>query len=125
MDPEWRNDAGRLSAVMRTFIERGQRESAGDVDAGWALAADCRRRLRAMCEDGEVLMTLPATGEAPRDLATTGDAVFCRLWTLLGLPCLHLPVARGPAGLPLGIQLVAPDGDEGTLLGAAEWMARA
>lgn len=123
MDPEWRNDAGRLSAVMRAFIERGQLEPPPDVDAGWALVSECRRRLRAICEDGEVLMTLPAAGEAPRGLATTGDARFCRLWTLLGLPCLHLPVGTGPAGLPLGVQLVAPHNDEGALLGAARWVA--
>lgn len=123
MDPEWRNDAGRLSTVMRTFIKRGQRQSPRDVAAGWGLVSDCRRRLATICEDGEILMTLPATGEAPRGLATTGDARFCRLWTLLGLPCLHLPVAGGPAGLPLGVQLVAPHNDEDTLLGAARWMA--
>ena len=123
MDAEWRNHAGRLSEVLRDFIKRGQHEAAEVVEAGWALASGCRRRLRAMCEDGDVLATLPAPGEAPRGLATTGDAVFCRLWTLLGLPCLHLPVTRGPAGLPLGIQLVAPCGDDGALLGAVEWMA--
>ena len=124
MDAERRSDAARLSEVMRAFIERGRRETAEDVEAGWALASDCRRHLHAECGDGEVLATLSAAGEAPRGLATTGDAVFCRLWTLLGLPCLHLPVDRGPAGLPLGIQLVAPSGDEGALLGAARWMAK-
>ena len=122
MDAEWRADAARLSEAMRAFIERGRSETAEDVQAGWALASDCRRRLRARCEDGEVLVTLSAPGEAPRGLASTGDAVFCRLWTLLAPPCLHLPVSRGPTGLPLGVQLVAPDGDEGALLGAAEWM---
>ena len=123
MDAEWRTDAARLSEAMRAFIERGRGETVEDVEAGWAFASDCRRRLRALCEDGEILVTPSAPGEAPRGLATTGDAVFCRLWTLLAPPCLHLPVTRGPSGLPLGVQLVAPDGGEGTLLGAAEWMA--
>ena len=124
MDPEWRSDVLRLSTVVRAFIERGQRESPEDVEAGWALASEWRRRLRAMCEDGEILVALPATGEAPRGLESTGSSIFCRLWTLLGVPCLHLPVASGPSGLPLGIQLVAPHGDEGALLGAAEWVAK-
>ena len=123
MAPEWRGAAARLSAVMRAFIERGRRESPEDVDAGWALASEWRGRLRSVCEDGEVLVTLPAAGEAPRGLESTGSSIFCRLWTLLGVPCLNLPVARGPSGLPLGIQLVAPDGDEGALFGAAEWLA--
>ena len=124
MEVEWRDHRARLSPVMRAFIERGRRETARDVSAGWALASECRRRLRDLCEDGDILVTLSAVGEAPQGLATTGDAIFCRLWTLLGVPCLHLPVTRGPSGLPLGIQLVAPSGDEGTLLGVAEWVAK-
>ena len=124
MDPEWRDDAARLSAVMRAFIERGRGGSAADVKAGWGLASEWRRRLRAACEESEILITLPAAGEAPRGLETTGNSIFCRTWTLLGVPCLHLPVARGPTGLPLGIQLVAPHGDEAALFGAAEWLAQ-
>ena len=122
MDSEWRNDAARLSEVMRAFIERGRGETPADVKAGWALAARWRRRLRDLCEDGEILVTPPATGEAPPGLASTGSSIFCRSWTLLGLPCLTLPVADGPSGLPLGIQLVAPRGDEGALFGAAAWL---
>ena len=122
MDPEWRSDPARLSEVMRAFIERGRRESSEDVDRGWALASEWRRRLRDLCSDGEVLVTPPAAGEAPKGLASTGSSIFCRSWTLLKVPCLHLPVARGASRLPLGIQLVAPHGDEGDLFGAAEWL---
>ena len=122
MDPEWRNDAARLSDVMRAFIERGRGETPADVKAGWTLAAQWRHRLRALCEDGEILVTPPAAGEAPRGLSSTGSSIFCRSWTLLRVPCLHLPVASGPSGLPLGIQLVAPHGDEGALFGAAAWL---
>src|SRR2546422_6887197 len=39
-----------------------------------------------------------STGEAPEGLAATGDPVFCRIWTLLGVPCISLPVLTGPAG---------------------------
>ena len=122
MDPEWRGDSARLSEVMRAFIERGRGETSADVNAGWALAAEWRLRLRDLCEDGEVLVTPPATGEAPRGLASTGSSIFCRSWTLLGVPCLHLPVTSGPSGLPLGIQLVAPHGNEAALFGAATWL---
>ena len=122
MDPEWRGDAARLSDVMRAFVERGQREAPEDVDAGWALAAEWRRRLPDLCDDGEILVTPPAAGEAPRGLASTGSSIFCRTWTLLRVPCLQLPVSTGPSGLPLGVQLVAPHGGEGDLFGAAQWL---
>jgi len=65
-------------------------------------------------------MTLSALGEAPEGLAATGDPVCGRLWTLLGVPCLHLPFGVGPRGLPLGVQLVARCGEDERLLAAGE-----
>ena len=47
--------------------------------------------------------------------------MFNRNWTLLGLPCVHLPTAAGPHGLPLGVQLIGPLGADEALLGAALW----
>ncbi len=58
-------------------------------------------------------------GVAPRGLASTGDAVFNRLWTGLHTPAVTLPGLRGEAGLPVGIQLVAPRFADTALLAAA------
>jgi Asp-tRNA(Asn)/Glu-tRNA(Gln) amidotransferase A subunit family amidase len=55
-----------------------------------------------------VLIEPSATGEAPRGLENAGDPVFNRLWSALHVPCLSLPVLRGPAGLPLGLQVIGP-----------------
>ena len=33
-----------------------------------------------------------APGEAPVGLGNTGDPIFNRMWTLLGVPCAALPV---------------------------------
>jgi Asp-tRNA(Asn)/Glu-tRNA(Gln) amidotransferase A subunit family amidase len=59
-----------------------------------------------------------APGEAP-PAATTGDPVFKRPWTLLHLPCITLPGKRGPAGLPVGVQLVGPPNSDAALLAIA------
>jgi Asp-tRNA(Asn)/Glu-tRNA(Gln) amidotransferase A subunit family amidase len=48
--------------------------------------------------------------------------LFCRGWTLLGLPCIHLPFARGRNGLPVGLQLVGRFADDHLLLTAAHWV---
>ena len=70
---------------------------------------------------GRILLTPSAIGEAPATLETTGSSLFNRVWTLLGVPCVTLPFGTGPAGLPLGVQLVgAFDGDM-KLLGWAHW----
>jgi Asp-tRNA(Asn)/Glu-tRNA(Gln) amidotransferase A subunit family amidase len=43
--------------------------------------------------------------------------VFCRAWTFLGVPAISVPGMTGPAGLPVGLQLVGLD--EGAVLRAA------
>ena len=84
----------------------------------------CRRQLPEVIAADEIILTLPAPGEAPEGLSSTGSAEFNRIWTFLHVPCLHVPVDRGPKGLPLGIQLVARRGSEAHLFAAARWTAR-
>ncbi len=70
----------------------------------------------------DVLITPSAVDEAPLGLENTGDAVFNRIWTLLGVPCVHLPFGTGTAGLPLGLQVVGRrQGDVATLT-CARWI---
>ena len=114
----------RLSDSIRRFIESSREVSPAEIDAGWKRVRACRERLGTLFAADEIVLTPSAPGEAPAGLETTGDAVFNRAWTMLHLPCLHLPVGDGPGGLPLGVQLVAPHGDEAALLGAARWLAR-
>ena len=106
-------------------IERGAAASPAEIDAAEALAAECREALPGLVGEDEVILTLSAPGEAPKGLKSTGDPVFNRMWTFLHLPCLHIPVDKGPQGLPLGVQLVARQGSEAQLFAAARWTARA
>ena len=73
--------------------------------------------------DVDAVLTLPAPGEAPVGLAHTGSAAFNSLWTMLHTPCLSMPWARGPAGLPLGLQLVGARHEDERLCAAAAWVA--
>ena len=66
----------------------------------------------------DALLTPSAPGEAP-SIETTGDSVFNRVWTSLGVPTVHLPVTSGPSGLPLGIQLVGQRWSDQRLLTSA------
>ncbi len=68
----------------------------------------------------DAILTLPATGEAP-SAETTGDPRFCSRWSLTGAPAVTIPTGRGPAGLPLGLQLVAAPGDDRRVLAAGAW----
>ena len=108
----------------REMIEEGRGYGPDGLRTALALAARCRNAFPGLVSAEEIVLTLPAPGEAPEGLATTGSAEFNRLWTLLHVPCLHVPVGRGPKGLPLGIQLVSRRGAEAHLFAAARWSAR-
>lgn len=71
---------------------------------------------RDVFSEAEMILTPAAPGEAPRGLEATGDPLFNRIWTLLGLPCAALPIGVGPNGLPLAIQAVGPAGQDEMLV---------
>ena len=69
-----------------------------------------------------MLLTPSASGEAPFADLGTGDPQFSRGWTLFGLPCLNLPFATGPQGLPVGLQVVGPRHADHRTLAISAWM---
>ena len=81
-------------------------------------AAAARAQLAEFFGDFDAMLVPAAPGEAP-PAATTGDPVFNRPWTLLHVPCITLPGRRGPAGLPVGVQLVGPPHSDAALLAVA------
>ena len=114
-----------LSPVLRDFLREGEEVGRGREAEAREQAARCREALGAHLSGLDVLLTPSAPGEAPRGLEATGDPAFNRIWTLLGVPCLSLPAGRGPAGLPVGVQLVGAAGADGALVASAAWIARA
>ena len=111
-----------LSPQLRGGIEEGLRITAVDYLA----ARDWREVLNAGLERifdrYDAIVTPAAAGEAPVGEAT-GDPAFCRLWTLCGTPAVTLPLLTGPAGMPMGVQLVGRRGQDGRLLRTARWLA--
>jgi amidase len=88
-------------------------------------AEECRLKLDALMQDYDVLLTPATAGEAPVGLEATGNAAFGTLWTTLHVPSVTLPLFQGPAGLPVGAQLIARRNDDLRLFQAARWVARA
>jgi Asp-tRNA(Asn)/Glu-tRNA(Gln) amidotransferase A subunit family amidase len=108
------NENGRIAA--------GRRLSLREFRAAWREAEAMRAAAQDWAGGFDAILTLPAPGQAPRTLASTGDAVFNALWTLLYMPCLTLPAATGPAGLPVGIQLVGRRYGDARLLDVGLWV---
>jgi Asp-tRNA(Asn)/Glu-tRNA(Gln) amidotransferase A subunit family amidase len=73
----------------------------------------------------DAILTPAAAGEAPVGLGSTGSPAFCTIWTLCGVPAVTLPLLTGASGMPIGVQLVGPKGDDGRLLRTARWLVEA
>jgi Asp-tRNA(Asn)/Glu-tRNA(Gln) amidotransferase A subunit family amidase len=97
--------------------------SRGIDGAALAWAADYLASLRPRFDeamaDYDAWLVPAVPGEAPAGLASTGDAVFNRLWTGLHAPAVTLPGFSGARGLPVGIQLVAGRFRDARLLATA------
>jgi Asp-tRNA(Asn)/Glu-tRNA(Gln) amidotransferase A subunit family amidase len=115
----------RLGPALRETIERGRGRLAGDYVAAVAAIAGLNDALEPLFEEFDAILTPAAPGEAPRGLETTGDPIFCSMWTFLGTPAVTLPLLRSSAGLPLGAQLVARRGGDARLLRTARWLVEA
>ena len=116
---EYEAHGERLSTALRDLIEAGLHVARDEYLLNLSVAACARRELAGVFEEWDVLLVPAAHGEAPAGLDATGDPLFSRAWTLLGLPTLTLPAFHGPHGLPVGLQLVAARGADFRLLQAA------
>jgi Asp-tRNA(Asn)/Glu-tRNA(Gln) amidotransferase A subunit family amidase len=112
----------QLSAPLQALLAHGITISGEAHAQNLQTTALARSQAAALFDHFDVLLSPSSIGEAlPMELGNTGDPLFCRTWTLLGLPCIHLPFARGRNGLPIGMQLVGTYGDDHRLLAAAHW----
>ena len=116
---ERRAHAALLSSEMIAMIEAGLAVMPAQYDAAKTLARQCRAMLPQVFDGVDVLVAPSTMGEAPAGIDATGDPLFNRIWTLLRVPVVHLPIARSAQGLPLGVTVVGPIArDRQTLLGA-------
>ena len=111
-----------LSQQLRELIGQGLAIERGRYLDARAQAARAAREFADWIRNWDIVLAPAATGEAPAGLASTGDPIFSRMWTLLGLPSITLPGFAGAHGLPIGVQLVAGAGQDEGLLALGEWV---
>jgi Asp-tRNA(Asn)/Glu-tRNA(Gln) amidotransferase A subunit family amidase len=124
LEREWDKGRDRLSEQLRSQIERGRNVRAIDYHRALSRVAPIHESFAELFEQRyDAILTPAATGVAPKDLSSTGDPIFCTLWTLCGMPAISLPLLQGANGLPLGVQLVGPRNGDARLLRTARWLA--
>lgn len=112
-----------ISATLRKRLDAGWAVSREQYDGALRTARDAQLQFADLMRGYDLLLTPSARGEAPQGFATTGDSLFNRVWTMLGVPCITLPWGKGPVGLPLGAQFVSAFGQDTALLARAQWVA--
>lgn len=105
----------RMSESLRALIAEGRAVTEDAYRQAFATARDSRDRVNEYFGDYDAILCPSAPGEAPAGRAT-GSPIFQVTWTLLGVPCLNLPVGVGAGGLPVGVQLVGRRHDDARLL---------
>jgi Asp-tRNA(Asn)/Glu-tRNA(Gln) amidotransferase A subunit family amidase len=122
--PELHRHAALLSddLLANGRVAAGRRLSLDDFRADWRRADKARAAAHQWAGGFDAILTLPAPGQAPEGLASTGDAIFNGLWTMLYMPCLTLPAGAGPDGLPVGIQLIGKRHADARLLNIGLWV---
>ncbi|MCF8506478.1 MAG: amidase [Caulobacter sp.] len=130
---------GEVDIVTRAMASRGARVTGAAYVQGMQTLHAAGRAVAAIHERFDVLLSstlgsppIPKgslRGE-PLDLAGYGPRLFAfmpntQLFNVTGQPAMTVPLAWSRAGLPIGIQFVAPMGDEATLFRLAGQLEQA
>ena len=111
-----------ISPAMREVIEAGLQTPRKAYNEALQQMEACRASLDALFDGVDLILAPCVVGEAILATAPIADPGFQELWTMLHTPAISLPTHKGPNGLPVGIQLVAPRWQDDKLLVASRWL---
>ncbi|MBU3611845.1 amidase [Polynucleobacter sp. MG-27-Goln-C1] len=110
-----------VGADIKELVAKGNALPEEDYIAARNLQKTLRLSIDEYFQRFDVILSSPATGEAPKGLGFTGNPIFCSLWSFIGNPAIALPLGKSSNGLPLGIQLVGNYMEDEKLLNMAQF----
>jgi Asp-tRNA(Asn)/Glu-tRNA(Gln) amidotransferase A subunit family amidase len=116
---EWETHRDLIPPKLSTALSNAEKLKISEFDEARCSGLRARYATDGFFSDLDAIITFSAPGVAPKELDSTGDARFNRLWTLLGVPCVNVPGYRASDGMPVGIQVVAAFGADAMALGVA------
>lgn len=120
--PYYERGKDKMTTTICGMIEDGQKVSAVNYNTAVDGQDLLNSGLNACFDHYDIIITPATTGEAPAGLDATGNPIFNTLATYCGVPSITLPLMEGPNGLPLGVQVIGPRGDDARLLRNANWL---
>lgn len=125
LQSEYLNSSKLMSEAIKDRIKIGLQVKLAKYHSAIEIAEICKRLIiNQIFSKFDLILTPSSPGEAPKGLASTGNASFNRVWTLLGLPCISLPGFKGPTNLPLGVQFIGSNRKDIELLSKALWIEK-
>ncbi|HKB53618.1 MAG TPA: amidase [Ramlibacter sp.] len=115
----------RFSPLLRDYLAGALKMTDAEYAAAQAKAAAARAACAHWFDGVDVLLTPSAPDEPPQGYGSTGVSTFNRAWTLLGTPCVSVPGCTGVTGRPMGLQLIAPAGQDRLCLAAGAQLEEA
>ncbi len=116
------NHWDRISATLKPVIERGRAITTSAYEDALSVAEAADGFFTAFFKDYDAILSPSAAGEAPKMGPSTGDPIFCTLWTLGGLPAVSMPLLVGENGLPIGVHLIGAVEQDDRLMRTARWL---
>ena len=116
------NEKEKLNPLTISRIEAGIPVSAVEYIEAIENAKKMQNALMKVFLKFDAIITPAATGQAPRDLMNTGNAIFNGYWTLMGVPAISLPILRGKENLPIGVQIISSWKEDSKLLKIADYI---
>ena len=112
---------GVLPPGLRDALDLGAALSATDYLAARDWSDVLSAGLSEILRRADAILCPATLGPAPGP-QTTGDPVFCGLWTFVGFPAVTVPLFTSEEGLPMGVQVIAGRGDDARCLASAQWL---
>lgn len=109
-----------IAPKLRAYLDAARTITPAQYDEARRISRQGRAAAHAYFGQVDVVASFAAPGEAPDTMGSTGDSRFNRLWTLLGTPCLTIPVLNGPRNLPVGIQVIGAFGADENVIAVAK-----
>jgi Asp-tRNA(Asn)/Glu-tRNA(Gln) amidotransferase A subunit family amidase len=116
---EYDNRRELIGHYMRDHLAEAASVTHDAYDAARRTMKRARQALAELMGEYDAILTPAAPGAAPHGIGSTGQAIFNRLWTIMGTPCVSVPGLADASGLPLGVQIVGRFGRDRAALEAA------
>jgi Asp-tRNA(Asn)/Glu-tRNA(Gln) amidotransferase A subunit family amidase len=123
MEWEVRHHLSTMNHWLKQSLGATNPPDQSQYDKAQAHSLACQRALAEIFERCDAIITPSTCGEAVADLVSVSNSAFNRIWTLMRGPCLTIPAFTGPHGMPVGLQIVGPAGEDDRTIALAAWIA--